>query len=226
MGRKRSYSHEVREDESVYGSSSATVVDMPAELLDVGVEFMKELKKKAQAASHALKKAGVSHAVIGGLALGAHLAKAHPLAERNTQDMDILLNRDDLERAKAALAPLGYRFRKVMRLSVFMPNRRGAHFVEGIHVIWASEKVRPEYPHPAPHLTSGARTQGHDGICYLSLPALVTMKLTSFRHKDITHIQDLLFWKVIDKRTEKALPADLRKRLRQVKRETQREYPG
>lgn len=205
------------------GRLTATIETMPAELLDVGVMYMQELKDKALKVSQALQKAGVPHAVIGGLALASYLARAHKRAERNTQDVDILLHRKDLEAATRALKPLGYRYRKVMKLHAFMPNQRGAHFVDGIHIIWSEEKVRDEYLHPTPALIEKSDVDSHQGIQYLSLYNLVVMKLTSFRHKDITHIQDLIYWKLLTKKIEAALPADLKERLEQVKRDTKRE---
>ena len=107
-----------------------------------------------------------------------------------------------------------------------MPAKRKAHFVEGVHVIWAGEKVRNEYLHPAPLLDSEHATETLNGIRYLNLENLLKMKLTSFRHKDITHIQDLLDWKLITKKIESSLPPDLRERLEQVKRDTERERLG
>ena len=110
-----------------------------------------------------------------------------------------------------------------MKLHAFMPNRRGAHFVDGIHIIWAEEKVRDEYLHPTPALIEKKDVDSYHGIQYLSLYNLVVMKLTSFRHKDITHIQDLIYWKLLTKKIEAALPADLKERLDQVRRDTKRE---
>lgn len=216
----------VREGLSAYGTPIATVEVMPAALLEVGVRHMQALREKARKVSQSLTDAGVPHAVIGGLALAAHLAKASNLAERNTQDLNILLDREHLAQAKKALDPLGYRFRRIMRLHAFMPKRRGAHFVEGVHVIWAGEKVRETSLHPAPALSTETISPEPDGVCYLSLLGLLTMKLTSFRHKDITHVQDLLYWKLITKKIEAALPLDLRERLEQVRADTKREELG
>lgn len=212
-----------REPVAVYGAVANVVEVMPAELLQIGVDCMQELKEKALAVSQALGNAGVPHAVIGGLALSAHLARAHRLAERATQDLDILLRKVDLEAAKKALSPLGYRYRKVLRLHAFMPLRRGAHFVEGVHVIWAGEKVRPEYLHPTPELNDEDRELDAGGVCYLSLPALLKMKLTSLRAKDITHVQDLIQWKLLTPKIEASLPVDLRERLRKIKQDYKKE---
>lgn len=202
---------------------TATVVNMPAELLDVGVQYMKELKNKARLVSHALQRAKVPHAIIGGLAVAAHVARVDETAERNTQDLDILLDRDNLEAAKKALGPLGYRYRKVMRLHAFMPNVRKPKFADGVHIIWTREKVRPEYTHPAPPLEKHGVYSAPGGVNYLSLRELLVMKLTSFRLKDQVHIQDLLLMKLITKRIEQRLPSDLQQRLKYVKDQTERE---
>ena len=184
---------------------------------------MKELREKALGVSKALRSAGVPHAVIGGLAVAAHVARVDETAQRNTQDLDILLERGDLDRATAALSPLGYKFRKVMRLHAFMPRRKGAKFGEGVLVIFAGEKVRDEYVAPAPHLQKDGVYVAVDGVCYLGLPELLTMKLTSFRLKDKVHVQDLLQQRLITKKIEAALPPALRQRLDEVKEETARE---
>jgi hypothetical protein len=206
--------------------SYAEVVTLPAELLDVGVRYMEQLKEKALRVSSALQAAGVAHAVIGGLAVAAHVARVDRKAERNTQDLDILLRKSDLEHAKKALEPLGYRFRKVMKLHAFMPKERGASFVDGVHVIWSGEKVREDYLFPTPDLSPRAATITEGGIQYIGLLELVTMKLTSFRHKDITHVQDLMSLKLITRKIEDALPPGLQARLKQVKEDTRREKLG
>jgi hypothetical protein len=201
----------------------AEVITLPAELLDVGVRYMEQLKDKALRVSTALQTAGVPHAVIGGLAVAAHVARVDKKAERNTQDLDILLRKVDLDQAKKALEPLGYRFRKVMKMHAFMPKERGTNFVDGVHVIWAGEKVREEYLYPTPDLLPDQNTISEGGIRYVGLVQLLTMKLTSFRLKDQVHVQDLLNLSLITKKVEQELPPDLVKRLDEVKRATERE---
>ena len=208
------------------GSWDAKVVTLSASLLDVGVRYMKELKSKALKVSRALQKAGVPHAVIGGLAVAAHVARVDSTAERNTQDLDILLRRADLEFAKRVLEPLGYRYRKVMKLYAFMPKSGKPKFVEGVHVIWSGEKVRPDYLHAAPVISEASSFHNSNGVLYLDLVDLLVMKLTSYRHKDITHVQDLLDQKLITKKVENALPVDLQVRLRQIREDTKRERAG
>lgn len=202
---------------------SAEVVTLPAELLGVGVSYMQELREKALSVSRALRKAGVPHAVIGGLAVAAHVARVDPKAQRNTQDLDILLDKSDLDAAKAALDPLGYRFRKVLKLHAFMPKERGTSFVDGVHVFWAGEKVREDYLYPTPDIKKCKPYAANDGVQYIGLIDLLIMKLTSFRHKDITHIQDLMAMKLITPKIEAALPVELKSRMQTVKDDTERE---
>jgi len=184
---------------------------------------MDDLRQKALKVSQTLQKAHVPHAVIGGLAVAAHVARVNPAAQRNTQDMDILLRREDLDKAKQAMDVIGYRFRKVMKLHAFMPKERGHKFVEGVHVIWANEKVREDYLAPAPNVSDHGIFLGEDGVQYIGLLELLTMKLTSFRLKDKVHVQDLIEQKLITKKVEMALPVELQMRLNEVKKETARE---
>jgi hypothetical protein len=205
------------------GGFIAEVESLPADLLDVGVRYMKELKEKALRVSQALQAAKIPHAVIGGLALAAHIARVDDTAAPNTVDLDILLQRSDLESARKALEPFGYRYRKVMRLHAFMPNVRKPKFADGVHIIWSGEKVRSEYLHAAPKLNPSSFYHAPDGVHYLRLQELLIMKLTSFRLKDQVHVQHLYTMGLITKKIEHALPADLRERLHYIKNITERE---
>lgn len=222
---RRERANRIEEEKAAYGAPVATVEVLPAELLDVGERYMEQLKEKARLVSQTLAKAGIPHAVIGGLAVAAQVARVNPYAERNTKDLDILLNRADLERAKAALAPHAFRYRKVMRLYAFMPTQKGAKFEQGVRIIWAGEKVREEYPCPAPSLSSDHFDVG-DGVTYLALQELLVMKLTSFRLKDQVHVQDLLGQGLITSAIRRMLPVELQARLKQVEEITERERLG
>jgi hypothetical protein len=219
----------VREEAVAYRARSSDIVVMPWSSLEVGERCMETLKARAKSVSEALRRAGVPHAVVGGLSVAAHVASVDEAAVRNTRDLDILLKRTDLDRAAAALKPLGYIHRKVMGISAFLPTARTggkSRFAEGIHVVFASERVRPEYVCPAPDLAEDAVLLAREGYACLAVKELVRMKLTSYRHKDIVHIQDLMDQRLITKKVEAALPVELRNRLEQVKRDTERERLG
>jgi hypothetical protein len=216
----------VKEHAAPYGARVAETIRLPAELLDVGVRYMNELREKARLVSSTLSKAEIRHAVIGGLAVAAHVARVDPAAQRNTQDLDILLHREEFDAAKKALDGVGYKHRHVKSIDAFLPKDRKASLVEGVHVIWAGEKVRADYVAAAPMLKAGSNYAGPDGVEYLGLVELLTMKLTSYRLKDRVHVQDLMEQKLITKQVEAGLTAELRARLEQVKDDTKREALG
>jgi hypothetical protein len=188
---------------------------------------MANLKGRARKVSETLREAGIPHAVIGGLAVAAHVGRVEPVAERGTRDLDVLLNRADLERAAQALKPLGYTYRKVMGIPAFVPPREAvvgkSRFEECVHLVWAAEKVRPADPVPAPSLAEQPTVLSLDGYEALDVERLLRMKLTSFRLKDQVHVQDMLKVGLIKRKVRDSLPPELLARLKQVEETTQRE---
>src|SRR5205814_875366 len=66
---------------------------------------------------------------------------------------------------------------------------------EGIHLLYAGEKVKPTDPVPAPEITESERGAAFQVV---NLPALVRMKLVAFRRKDQVHLQDMVRLGLID----------------------------
>jgi hypothetical protein len=62
----------------------------------------------------ALRDAGVHFEVVGGVAVNAHIFSLHRSRSFVIRDIDVLIHRNDLERAAKAAEPLGYRARKMM----------------------------------------------------------------------------------------------------------------
>jgi hypothetical protein len=90
------------------------------DILDRMVEAVEEVRDRLRRAAKALDAAGVPFAVIGGNAVAAWVARVDPAAVRNTQDVDILLRREDLPAAKAALESAGFVFRHVRGIDMFL----------------------------------------------------------------------------------------------------------
>jgi hypothetical protein len=84
---------------------------------------------------------------------------------------------------------------------------------DAVHVVPAAEKIRPDYAVPSPDVTD---SQATDEFQLLQLPALVQMKLTSFRRKDQVHLLDLLGVGLIDASWMTKLPAELAARLKEL----------
>ena len=180
---------------------------------EVSWERMMSAVEKVRArllrAAAALDSAGVGYAVVGGNAVAAWVSRVDEAAVRNTQDVDILLKRQDLDAATAALSSAGFVRRHVASLDLFLdgPNAKAR---DAVHVVLAGEKVRPEYPFPAPDITESETT---GAFRLVTLEALVRMKLTSFRDKDRVHLRDLLDVGLIDASWSERLPPPLNSRL-------------
>ena len=133
-------------------------------------------------------------------------------AVRFTQDVDLLLRRADLDAAAAALAPAGFVRRHVAGIDLFLdgPNAKAR---DAVHVVFAGEKVRPEYVVPAPDVSESDATSD---FRVLTLDALVRMKLTSFRRKDQVHLLDMLDVGLIDASWCSRFPPELAARLQHL----------
>jgi hypothetical protein len=137
------------------------------------------------------------------------VAEVDEAAVRNTRDVDILLRRADLDRAKDAMAAAGFIYCHVKSIDMFLDGP-GARARDAVHVIFAGEKVRPEDPVPAPDVTEAKVTAT---VRTVSLDALVRMKLVAFRDKDRTHVRDMIDVGLVDATWCARLPPTLAQRL-------------
>jgi len=160
----------------------------------------------------ALEAAGVPYAVIGGNAVMAWVEQVDEAAVRFTQDVDLVLRRDDLERAKAALEKAGFVHRRSAGIEMFLDGP-GAKARDAVHVIFAGEKVRPEYVAPVPDVAESVSFKSYR---VLSLEAVVRMKLTSNRDKDRMHLRDMLGVGLIDATWPARYPPELAARLQHL----------
>lgn len=174
------------------------------------IRAVESIKDRLLRASAALEKAGVAYAVIGGNAVAAWVGKVDQAAVRFTQDVDLLIRRDDLAPAKAALEAAGFIYRHVAGVDLFLDGPNAAAR-DAVHVIFAGEKVRPQYVLPAPDVLECEQSEAFK---VLRLDALVRMKLTSFRDKDKTHLRDMLEVGLIDASWLAKFPAELAPRLK------------
>jgi hypothetical protein len=202
-----------------YADGSSTRYDSPVtdsweklSLLDRMVFAVEQVRQRLRRAVSALEAAAIPYAVAGGNAVAAWVATVDPGAVRNTADVDILLRREDLDRAKLALESVGFIYRHTSGIDMFLdgPNGRAR---EAIHIVPANEKIRPEYHDPAPDVSDAAKPAG---INVVKLESLVKMKLTSFRDKDRTHLRDMLDVGLIDSSWVSRFPPDLGARLQQL----------
>src|SRR5262245_18762185 len=118
---------------------------LPGEaILDRMVMAVKLVRSRMLRSAAALGQAGVRYAIIGGNAVATWVAKVDPAAVRNTQDVNILLQRGDLPVGIKAMEAAGFGDRHAAGTDMF-PEGPGAKARDAVLVIFAGEKVRKEY---------------------------------------------------------------------------------
>jgi hypothetical protein len=185
--------------------------------LDRMVLAAEKVRNRLKRAAEALESAGVFYAVIGGNAVAAWVSQIDEAAIRNTQDVDFLLQREDLERAKAALGNAGFVYRHVRGIDMFLDGP-GAKARDAVHVIYAGERVRPDDPAPAANTgeTTYQQATATGRVRVVTLEALVRMKLTSYRDKDRTHLRDMIDVGLIDESWPAKFQPELAQRLQAI----------
>lgn len=176
------------------------------------VDAVEKVRRRLLRATEALEAAGVPYAVTDGNAVAAWVASVDPAAVRNTQDVDVLLRRTDLDSAARALEAAGFVRRRVAGIDMFLDGPH-ARVRDAVHVVPAGEKVKPEYVLASPDVAESVKP---DQFRILALEALVRMKLTSFRDKDRTHVRDMVEVGLVDASWCARLPAELAERLQQL----------
>jgi len=169
-----------------------------------------EVTERLERITKALEAASVPYALVGGQAVALWVATKDPAAVRTTKDVDILLRREDLPKAKSAALAAQMDYFELLGVGMFLersdPNPRKA-----VHLLWAGEKVRPEYPLPSPAIDE--RLTMEPGKQVVTLPGLVAMKLMSNRDQDRVHLRDLIEVGLIERDMLQTLPRDLASQL-------------
>ncbi len=184
----------------------------PADILERMGRAVEKVQERLRRAAQALEAGNVSYAIVGGNAVAAWVAKVDQGAVRTTRDVDILIRRDDLEAAKAAMDAAGFEYAFTYGVHLFVERPDGKPS-EGVHLLFAGEKVKPTDPVPAPEITESERGEAFQ---VLALESLVRMKLVANRDKDRTHLRDMIALGLIDATWPERFPEVLAERLRQI----------
>ena len=158
------------------------------------IEAVEAVRERALRATAALRAANIPYAVAGGNAVAAWVARVDRAAVRNTQDVDILVRRSDFDAVKIALEDVGFKHHELMGVDCFIDGPDGSPR-NAVHLLYAGEKVRPQYATPSAEVTEIEHAEEYD---VLALEALVRMKLNSFRDKDRTHLRDFISIGLVD----------------------------
>lgn len=197
--------------------TAGTVIDPVSwERMSEGIEKVKDRLRRA---AGALDAAGIEYAVIGGNAVAAWVSRVDDSVVRNTRDVDILVRRDDMPRIVPVMERAGFIHRTLSilggkgHIDMFLDGP-GAKAREGVHLIFADEKVNEEALEASPSVSEVDPT--HPDFRLIDLLALVTMKLTSYRDKDRVHLRDMMEIGQVDASWLPRVPPNLRQRLQDL----------
>ena len=176
------------------------------------VRAVEKVRQRLLRSTAALEKSGIPYAVIGGNAVAAWVSRVDEAAVRNTQDVDILIRRSDLDRVKAALEGAGFVHGKTTDVEFFLDGP-DAKVRDAVHLLMAGEKVKEHYASPTPDVTQSERGNEFQVI---DLQSLVEMKLNSWRDKDRTHLRDMIDVGLIDSAWPGRFSSELSERLQEL----------
>lgn len=188
---------------------STGVTFSPTQRMEYAVDNVRE---KLVRAATALNVAKIPYAVTGGNAVLTWVTQVDVAAARNTNDVDILVRREDLAAITEALESTGFVYRHAAGIDMFLDGPDG-QFRDAVHILFAEEKVREEYFAPAASVDESEQV---GFIRVVSLEPLVRMKLTSFRDKDRMHLRDLIGVGLVDADWPQRFQPELAQRLQQI----------
>ena len=171
---------------------------------------LEKVKDRLNRVTSALENAGIPYAVIGGNAVQLWVAQVDESVVRNTRDVDIIINPEDLPRAIIALEKVGFIYSHVKSIDMFLDGP-DAKARDAVHVLFAGVKVRASDQEPVPDIENITMIQN---IRTIPLEGLIRLKLIAFRLKDRVHLLDMISIGMIDETWLEKLPTELAERLK------------
>lgn len=166
-----------------------------------------------------ITRAGISYELVGGLAVLIHVEAVDPANSVMTRDVDVMIERDDLERLKQVASEYGFHYRHSAGLDMLLYGEE-KKAVNAVHLVFSGEKVRPAQATPNPSIAPEERNVHGRTVMIIRIVDLIRMKLSAFRDKDRVHIRSLDACGLITPGIEATLSPALLERLKYV-RETE-----
>ncbi|MGI4792441.1 MAG: hypothetical protein ACRYFS_26740 [Janthinobacterium lividum] len=176
--------------------------------LDRIVAAVEQVRERLVRATSAFKRDGVPYAVIGGNAVFLWVGTLDEAATRNTPNVDLLIDRDNLAQAAASLEGVGF-VPVAGTPDLFLDGSEGSPRTR-LRLIFANEKVKEADLLPNPGCAD-AEQIGQFAV--LPLFSLVQAKLNAYRIVDRVHLRDMLDISLIDASWTERYPPELGARL-------------
>src|SRR5271170_4793861 len=104
------------------------------------VNAVEKVRLRLLRATGVLESARIPYAVAGGNAVALWVSRVDEAAVRNTQDVEILLRREDLSAARQAMERAGFVHGHWSGMEVFLDGPSGKPR-EAVHIVFANEKA-------------------------------------------------------------------------------------
>ena len=150
---------------------------------------------------------GIPYETIGSMAVAAHIEQMDRDQIMLTRDVDIMIDRSDLERVQEA-AP-----RHGLDMLLYGDEKKA---IRGVRLLFSGEKVKPDQA-PNPRLAPERITVHGGDVSVIPVIDLVGMKLNSYRDKDRVHVRGMDAVGLITPEVERALPVELGSRLQHIR---------
>jgi hypothetical protein len=137
--------------------------------LDRMVRAVQIVRERLLRAIAVLHEAGVEHAVVGANAVSAWVATVDAGAVRNTPDVDLLIDRHELDRASAVLKEAGF-FQGDSKSGIHFLDSPTGRLRDSIRIHFAGELLTGQPPFLGPTLDQSVQL---NGMTVLSLEPLV-----------------------------------------------------
>jgi hypothetical protein len=158
----------------------------------------------------------IPYELIGGGAVMVHVNRVEPSAVRNTKDLDIMVDRRDLDRIKEVAVEHGFTFRHSVGLDMLLP-RGETQARNAVHLIFSGEKVKPNQVVANPPIRPEYLEIHGVAVAVIPVHDLVQMKLSNNRDIDRVHVRDMDSVGLITPELEETLPHILIARLREIR---------
>ena len=162
----------------------------------------------------ALNVAGIPYAVAGGNAVAAWVESADTGGVRTCPDDDIIVQKNDFEAARDALAAIGFVYARTNGIHAFLESS-DSKIRDAVRMFITGERVRADDFWPVPDIADASFAPSAK-FWHLSLESLVGMCLSSFCLVENVYLRDLANVELIDCTWLNRFPPELASRLQHI----------
>src|SRR5258708_25834350 len=102
-----------------------------------------QLVEVASRLAEALSQAGIEYRVVGGFAAYMHVNEVEPIAARLTRDIDVAVDRNDLDAIIEAVRPYGFQYRHAAGVDMLV-DANAPKAPTALHLLFLLHRVRAE----------------------------------------------------------------------------------